>query len=108
GRGGRRIPREGDRLPGRDGGPRTLSPALPFVRDRRATHRLRRERDQLLPALPDGRADPLRSEPLAPPQGGLAANGCGARGAVRKAVLRVPNRSRIAIEGPGARMPPGP
>src|SRR5438105_3982233 len=86
-RGGRRCSRKGHRLPRGDGGPRALPHALPGLRDRGAAHRLRRERDQLLPALPDGGADPLRPQPLSPPQGRLAPHRGGARGTVRKADL---------------------
>ena len=47
--------REGHRLPPGDGGARPLRQALPGVRRAGAAHRLRRERDQLLRALPDRR-----------------------------------------------------
>ena len=54
----RRLPRARHRLPPRVRGPRPLSPALPRLRRSRAAHRSCGERDQLLPALPDGWEDP--------------------------------------------------
>ena len=50
---GERVPREGHRLPRGHGGARPLPAALPGLRLAGAAHRLRRERDQLLPHLPD-------------------------------------------------------
>jgi formamidopyrimidine-DNA glycosylase len=61
--GGRRLPRGGDRVPPRDGGARPASPAVPGVRLAGTAHRARRERDQLLRALPDRRA-PARGRAL--------------------------------------------
>ena len=55
-----------------DGRPRPLRPALPRLRHARAAHRLRRQRDQLLPALPDGGPDARRPCAVAAAEGGLA------------------------------------
>src|SRR5439155_4015389 len=84
-RGGRRrLPGKGDRLPRRDGRPRALPQAVSRLRLTRAAHRLWRERDQLLRALPDGRRAAGGPLALAAPQGRLAAeprgDGDGARG----------------------------
>ena len=59
----RRVPREGHRVPARDGGARQVRQALPGLRHAGAAHPLRRQRDQLLPALPDRR--PAARRPLA-------------------------------------------
>src|SRR5262249_42282653 len=67
------VPGEGDRLPRRDGGPRTLRQALPRVRSAGPAHRLRRERNQLLRALPDRRTDPRRPRAVAIAEEELAA-----------------------------------
>src|SRR6266403_4860152 len=73
-RGRRRLPRGRDRLPPRHGRARPLPPAVPRLRRARAAHRVRGERDQLLPALPDRRPAARRSRTLAPAQAGLAAH----------------------------------
>ncbi len=57
----RRVPGEGHRVPAGDGRARPVRQALPGLRRAGAAHRLRRQRDQLLPALPDRRQDPGRS-----------------------------------------------
>src|SRR5262245_10319269 len=72
-RGGRRVPGKGDGVPSGDGGPRPLWEAVPFVRHGSPAHSLRGQRDELLPALPDGREGPGRPRPLATAQGRLAA-----------------------------------
>jgi len=54
-RGGGRLSGEGDGVPGRHGGARALRQALPGVRRAGAAHRVRGERNELLPALSDGR-----------------------------------------------------
>ena len=78
-RGGGRVPGGGDRVPRGDGGARPPPPALPGLRHARAADRPRGERGELLPPLPDRRADPVGSlaRPLA--QAGLAAHHRGAR-----------------------------
>src|SRR6266849_1905073 len=73
-RGGRgRAPREGHRISRGHGGARPLWQALPGLRRAGAAHRVRRERNQLLRALPDRRQDPRRSRPIAAAQEELAA-----------------------------------
>jgi formamidopyrimidine-DNA glycosylase len=57
----------------RRGGARPLRPALPGLRHGGAAHRLRRERDELLPALPDRRQAARRPLAVAAAQGRLAA-----------------------------------
>ena len=49
----RRLARQGDRVSPRDGGARQVPAAVPGVRLAGAAHRARRQRDQLLRALPD-------------------------------------------------------
>ncbi len=71
---GRRVPRKGHRLPARDGGAREIQEAVPRLRHVGPAHRLRRQRDQLLPALPDGRQAALRPQPRAPAARRLAAH----------------------------------
>ena len=56
----RELSREGHAVPPRDGGPRKIPPALSGVRHSRSTHPLRRQRDGLLPHVPDGRKAPRR------------------------------------------------
>ena len=68
-RGRRGVPGEGHRIPARDGGARQVREALPGVRRAGAAHRLRRERVQLLRALPDRRAHPRRPRAVAAAQG---------------------------------------
>src|SRR5204863_9671510 len=58
GRGGARLAGQGHRVPAGHGGARPLRQAVPGVRRARAADRLRRERMQLLRALPDRRAPP--------------------------------------------------
>ena len=70
--GGRRLPRQGHRLPRRHGRPRQVQPALPGVRGPRPAHRLRGQRGQLLPPMPNRRPHPRRPLPLPPPQRRLA------------------------------------
>src|SRR3989475_1716705 len=72
-RGRRRVPRGRDGVPPRDGRARPLPPAVSRLRRARAAYRVRGERDQLLPALPDRRPAARRSRALAPAQAGLAA-----------------------------------
>ncbi len=73
--------------------------ALPRLRLPGAADRLRRQRDELLPRLPDGRPAPRRPVPLAPPQGGLAEESRGAGGVEGRAP-----RARRSPEG----LSPGP
>ena len=72
-RGRRRIPGEGDRVPPGDGRPRQIRPALPGLRRAGAAHRVRRERMQLLRALPERRRDPGRPRAVAAAAQELAA-----------------------------------
>ncbi len=76
---GWRVPREGHRVPSRDGGSRPLRPALPGLRVPRAADCLHAERGQLLQPLSDRRTAPLRSRVVALAQGGLAPHARGAR-----------------------------
>ena len=69
---GRRLPREGHRLPPRDGRARPVRRALPGLRHPGAADPLRRQRDQLLPRLPDQGPHPRRPLALATAQGRLA------------------------------------
>ena len=60
------VPGEGHRVPSRDGRARPLPRAVSRVRLARAAHRPRRERDELLRALPDRRPAARRPRALAP------------------------------------------
>src|SRR5512145_2329538 len=66
------VPREGQRLQGRDGRTRTLQGALPRVRFAGPTDSLRRQRGELLRDVPDRRSRPGRSVPFETAQRGLA------------------------------------
>src|SRR2546427_601717 len=79
--GRREIPRGGHGVPRRDGRPRALRQAVPGVRRSGAAHRPRRERDELLRAVPDGRPAPRRPRALTTARGGLAADARGTGGA---------------------------
>src|SRR5206468_12439206 len=59
-RDGRWIPGEGHGVSGGDGGARPIWRTVPRVRHSRATHSLRRQRDELLRALSDGRTTTRR------------------------------------------------
>lgn len=76
----RRLPREGHRVPGRDGGPRPIPAALPGLRRPRPAHRVCRERDPLLRHLPDRRPPARRSRPVPAAQERLASHARGTRG----------------------------
>ena len=54
-RGGQEFPGEGDGVPRGNGGARPIRQAVSRVRNAGAAHPLRRQRDELLRALPDGR-----------------------------------------------------
>ncbi len=56
-------------------------------------HPLRRQRDQLLPALPDRRQGPRRPQPVPPAQGRLAADGRPARGRLTAGAASEPGRA---------------
>ena len=86
---GGRIPRRRHRLSPEDGGAWPLRQALPRLRRAGAAHRLRRQRDELLPALPDGRPSAGRSRALAAAQAGLAAHRGGVGGAPARARARL-------------------
>jgi formamidopyrimidine-DNA glycosylase len=73
GRGGRRLPREGHRIPAGDGGPWQVRPPLPGLRCPDPAHRPCHQRDELLRALPEWRPPARRSGAVAPAQGRLAA-----------------------------------
>jgi formamidopyrimidine-DNA glycosylase len=60
-----RISRESHRVPQGDGGAWPLWQAVPAMRRSGAAHPLRRQRDELLCALPDGRQASRRSRPVA-------------------------------------------
>src|SRR5204862_6685975 len=82
--GGRRLPEEGDGVSAGDGGPRPARAAVPRLRHGGAAHPLRGQRDELLPALPDGRHGAGRPRPVAPPEGRLAAHRRGTRNPPRR------------------------
>src|SRR5205823_12242957 len=63
--GGRGLSGRRDGVPARHGGARALRQGVPGVRGAGAADRLRRERDQLLRALPDRRPDARRPLALA-------------------------------------------
>ena len=69
------LPREGHRLPPGHGRPRPFRGALPGLRDPDPAYRVRSQRDQLLPALPDRGEDPRRPSVVEAAQAGLAAHG---------------------------------
>ena len=69
----RRFPGEGDRVSRRDGRARQVRQAVPGVRDSRPANSLRRQRDELLRALPDRRQAARRSRAVSSAEGGLAA-----------------------------------
>ena len=66
------FPEKSHRLPRRHGRPRPLRPALPPLRRKGPTHPLRRQRNQLLPPLPNQQQTPGRPRPLPPPRLRLA------------------------------------
>ena len=66
------LPGEGHRLPPRDGRARPLRPALPALRLAGTAHPFRRQRNELLPHLPDRRQGPRRPQPLPPARRRLA------------------------------------
>jgi len=68
-----RIPGESHGVPHRHGGARSLRAAVPGMRSAGAAHPLRRQRDQLLRALPDRRPAAGRPRAVAPAEAGLAA-----------------------------------
>ena len=68
----REVSREGDRLPAGDGRARQVRRAVPRLRDESPAHRLRRQRDELLPDVPDRRQAPGGPLPVAPPPRRLA------------------------------------
>ena len=72
-RGRRRLPREGDRVSRRDGRPWPVQAALPRLRRAGAADRLRRQRVQLLRAVPDRRPAAGRPLAVAAAEGRLAA-----------------------------------
>ncbi len=73
------LPREGHRLPPGDGRPRPLPAAVPALRVTYPAHPLRRQRDQLLPRLPDRRQSPRRPLALPPARRRLATHARRAR-----------------------------
>ena len=79
GRSRRRVPREGDRISRRHGGPRPLREALPRLWSAGAARRLCRERGQLLRDVSDRRPSAGRSILVAAAAGRLAAHARGAR-----------------------------
>src|SRR6185295_13540902 len=82
-------PGEGHRVPRGDGRARPLREAVPQVRGKGAAHRLRRERDQLLPGLPDRREAAGGPVAVAVAQGRLAEDGGRAGGAQGGTAARV-------------------
>src|SRR4051812_5618795 len=87
-RGGRRLAEKGDGVSARHGGPRPVWATVPGLRDRRTTHRVRGERDELLPALPDQRQGAGRPFAVAATARRLAAVGRGAGGGAGEALTR--------------------
>ncbi len=72
-RGHRRgLPRQGHRVPPGVRHPRPVRGAVPGLRHPDPAHPLRRQRDQLLPPLPDRRQAPRRPEPVTAAEGRLA------------------------------------
>ena len=71
--GGQCFPRERDRVPARDGGPWAIRQTVPGLRRTSATDSLCGQRDELLPRLPDSRANPGRSLAVAALERRLAA-----------------------------------
>ena len=69
---GRRVSREGDRVPRRHGGARPLRQTLPGVRHADSAHSVRGQRSELLSDVPDRRQAARRSRPVAIAQGRLA------------------------------------
>ena len=72
-RGWRRLSRKGHGVPSGHGGARPVRRALPGLRCPGAADPLRRQRDQLLPALPDGEPHPRRPLAIAAAERRLAA-----------------------------------
>src|SRR5262249_52167540 len=73
----RTLPREGDRLSQRDGGPRTVRKTMPGLRGADRADCLRGQRDELLRVLPDRWAAPRRPRTVAPDARRLAAHARG-------------------------------
>ena len=69
-----RFPEKVTAFPRRDGRPWPLRPAMPALRHAHPTNPLRRQRNELLPYLPDRRQTPRRPGALAPAAGRLAAD----------------------------------
>ena len=70
---GDQFPKKGDGVPPEDGRARQVRTAVSGVRHAGAAHRVRRQREQLLPALPDRRQAARRPRPVPPAQVRLAA-----------------------------------
>src|ERR1017187_8744629 len=68
----REVPREGDCLPAGDGRTWQAWQPMPRLRDARPAHRLCRQRDELLPGVPDARQAPGGPLSFAPPPRRLA------------------------------------
>ncbi len=103
---GRRLPREGDRVPPGDGGARQVPPALPGVPDPGAADRPRGERDELLPALSDRREAARRPRALEAAQAGLAEDDRRARGAQEERRAERPAEPSSGPVTPTAAPPP--
>src|SRR5215472_1439239 len=73
----RTLPREGNRLSRRDGGPRTVRKTMPGLRGADRADCLRGQRDELLRVLPDRWAAPRRPRTVAPDARRLAAHARG-------------------------------
>src|SRR6516165_6597565 len=73
----RTLPREGDCLSQRDGGPRTVRKTVPGLRGADRADCLRGQRDELLRVLPDRWAAPRRPRTVAPDARRLAAHARG-------------------------------
>src|SRR5438552_16231476 len=95
----RLVPGTGHRVPRGDGGARPLSAALAGMRGPGSAHRPRRERDELLPALPDRRPTARRPRAVATPARRLAAH-AGADGGLTFVLAAL---ARIIHDPPAAR-----
>jgi formamidopyrimidine-DNA glycosylase len=99
--GRRRLSRQGHRVSPRDGSSRQVRQAVPGVRHEGAAHRVRRQRVELLPDVPDRRPPARRPLAVAPAQGRLAEDARRARGQearVRRCVHRPDRTVRAADE----------
>src|SRR5436309_1490731 len=79
-------------FPRRHGGAWEIRPALSTLRRQGAAHPLRRQRDELLPAMPDRRKAARRPRSFPPAARGLAADTRGTGSAAPSCLLTLPQR----------------